>query len=378
MSHGSVYVFRRISGSWTLDEFITRTVAYLGYFGEEERFGHALSLHDSAAAKPWRSAIPRTPNCWLAPARIAPARRRASAASRGAGCVYLYTGNGGNWTMDTRVVAPEAQYPIDPFFLDDNDAFGSSVAIRGSHLVVGAWRDEDCENGGFFSNNGSVYRFEGASMQQHVLHPVHFTNDNFGASVDITDDGHTFIAGRTGGDEATVDFTGTAEVFDGTTSTQLIGVDPATSAFDVTITFPGGDPGPQTFTVHLTGRLYAIVGLDCNGDPASMGVQDYDGLSTVEQNFTIAVPGGHSATFGQINLNTIFSGHAASLDSTGAGVMRGYVLGGSTHLLDSSFTFGTTCRIWMHSRRVRAGRLHLLADGDAFADLHCLVPEQSA
>lgn len=79
---------------------------------------------------------------------------------------------------------------------DGGDQFGSSVAIDGDTLVVGA-KFEDGTDDGFENNSGAAYVFvknNGVWVQQALLKASNVGNgDNFGYSVDIS--GNTIVVG---------------------------------------------------------------------------------------------------------------------------------------------------------------------------------------
>lgn len=99
----------------------------------------------------------------------------------------------------------------------DGDAFGTSIAISGDTMVVGAWNedsDADGVNGNPADNSapqaGAAYVFVrsgGSWIQQAYLKPLHSdANDQFGGSVAI--DGDTIVVGSAGEDSAAVDVGG--------------------------------------------------------------------------------------------------------------------------------------------------------------------------
>lgn len=339
-SHGAAHVYRFNVASWIQEASLSRSVAFVGYFDDVERFGHALSLTGDAGNEQLAVGDPQNSELLVASNQNCSNGPPGTCRVAMAGCVHLYQCISNAWGFQTTLHAPEVEFSGDLWSIDSNDRFGNAVSLRGNHLVVGAWGDDAYIGGDGFDNNGSVYLFEGNSMQQHVLHSFNFTNDSFGTSVDISADGQTYIAGAPRGDLPTLNFTGTAEIIDANTSVNLITVDPAKSVFDITITFPGNDPPPQTFTVHLSGRLYANIGFDCADQPASTSVQDYDTISSVETSFTVALPGSQSATFGQMSMSTTANGHAASLNSQGQGHLYGYGVSATFPLLSTTHQEG--------------------------------------
>ncbi|MDH3297985.1 MAG: FG-GAP repeat protein, partial [Gemmatimonadota bacterium] len=66
----------------------------------------------------------------------------ASTSADGAGAVFVYSADGGGWSFAQKISASDAA---------EGDEFGSSVALAGDHLLVGAWAAND--------STGAVYAF---------------------------------------------------------------------------------------------------------------------------------------------------------------------------------------------------------------------------
>ena len=109
-----------------------------------------------------------------------------------------------------------------------SDRFGWSVATDGSHVIVGAYLDDD--NG---TSSGSAYLFSVATGQQlaKLTAPAGETNDRFGFDVDVL--GDRVVIGANGDDEV-VNGAGAAYVFDISTPTA------PSFAFKLLPTAPGG------------------------------------------------------------------------------------------------------------------------------------------
>ncbi len=121
------------------------------------------------------------------------------------GAVYMFDINSG---QQLGKLAPD-----DP---SSEDLFGSSVAISGNTLVVGAGGTDD-----FGNNSGSAYIFDLSTGQQlHKLVADDAEADRyFGLQVEI--DGDTVLVGSVGDDDNGGPNPGAAYVFDATTGTQL-------------------------------------------------------------------------------------------------------------------------------------------------------------
>ena len=112
------------------------------------------------------------------------------------GSAYVFERSGpGTWTQEN-LVANDAEPKPSSFALGDN--FGSSVAISDGTIVVGAYADDDDERG---INSGSVYVFEkknGVWTQEKLFANDAAKYDYFGRSVAIS--GGTVVVGADGDD----------------------------------------------------------------------------------------------------------------------------------------------------------------------------------
>jgi hypothetical protein len=95
----------------------------------------------------------------------------------GPGAAYVFTLTGGVWTPAAKLVAEDGAL---------GDRFGTSVAIDGATVLVGASYDDDSEQ----ANSGSVYVFEGSgatwAQTQKLTASDAAIDDLFGASVSIS------------------------------------------------------------------------------------------------------------------------------------------------------------------------------------------------
>ena len=93
------------------------------------------------------------------------------------GSVYVFSGAGGDWTIQQKLTAPDGEA---------GDQFGTAVAISGNLLVVGAPRDKTRTN----TAQGSAYVFlrssGGWAFQQKLTAQDGAAGDQFGASVAIS------------------------------------------------------------------------------------------------------------------------------------------------------------------------------------------------
>ncbi len=106
------------------------------------------------------------------------------------------------------------------------DYFGYSVAISGTTVIVGAYRDDDNN-----ASSGSVYVFDTTTGQQlfKLLPSDGAAFDEFGRSVAIS--GTTAIVGASGDDDNGIE-SGSAYLFDTTTGQQLFKLLPSDGAAD--------------------------------------------------------------------------------------------------------------------------------------------------
>lgn len=147
---GAAYVFHRIAGEWT---FVEELVAY---------DGQSFELFGSSVGVSGDTIVVGAPNT----KQPAP----------GAGAIYIFTWNGSTYGSGKRVNAPDAA---------GSDAFGTSVGIEGNRIVVGA-PSGDVPG---FTNAGKVYLLEKTASQWSApqeFHPADASADAaFGTSVAI-------------------------------------------------------------------------------------------------------------------------------------------------------------------------------------------------
>jgi len=115
------------------------------------------------------------------------------------GSVYVFTRDGSNWTQQAKLLAADG---------DENDGFGWSVVVDGDTAVIGALGDDD--------NKGSAYVFtrDGINWTQQAKFLANdgAAGDHFGVSVAV--DGDTAVIGAYQDDDTTVgDNKGSAYVF---------------------------------------------------------------------------------------------------------------------------------------------------------------------
>lgn len=223
---GSVSVFVRIGGSWTLQVKLTPADAAAG-----DRFGSSVALagdtlvvgatHDDASGSVFNSGsvyvFTRTGNVWTQQAKLSAADAAtddhfgdsialsgetvligADGKSTGTGAAYVFVRAGAVWSQQAKLTSLTARV---------HDRFGGAVALDGDLAIIGA---ESHDSDGR-SNNGRVFLFSrngGAWIEDASWSgPEPVTDGFFGASVGLR--GDSAIVGATGAN----DYAGAAYVF---------------------------------------------------------------------------------------------------------------------------------------------------------------------
>lgn len=146
---GSVYVFTRTAGVWTLEDTIINPTPLLG-----DQFGWAVDIYlDTIVIGSNLDNSPTT----------------------SAGAAFVYNRTGTTWTLTQYIPHPEQEVSAE---------FGTSVGIYGDTIVVGAIDDD--------AGAGSMYVFRLSSgtwtLEQKISNHSTDTSDLFGQSVDIYGD----------------------------------------------------------------------------------------------------------------------------------------------------------------------------------------------
>ena len=161
---GRAYVFERVDGGW-----IQRAALEASNKGAGDRFGRSVAVSGNTL--------------------IVGADREDTMASN-AGAAYVFTRNGNNWVEHAKLVANVAD-------AGGSDQLGDSVAIDGDTVVVGAPLDDDKA-----SNAGSAFVFVRSgdtwSQQARLLASDGESSDKFGTSVAIS--GDTVVVGAIAGE----------------------------------------------------------------------------------------------------------------------------------------------------------------------------------
>jgi hypothetical protein len=150
-SHGAAYVFLRDASGWSLGGQLEGADPTVGW-----NFGCSVSLSGSTA--------------------LVGASLDLESEGSSPGAAYAFTGSGGAWTPQARLLAPDA---------DDADYFGWAVSLEGDTAVIGA------------PMRGKVYVFSrtaGTWTYQTKLVPYYLGN-NLGGAVALS--GDTAVVGHT-------------------------------------------------------------------------------------------------------------------------------------------------------------------------------------
>jgi hypothetical protein len=164
---GAAYVFFRSGSTWTEQSILLASDGA----GTSDYFGSSVSISGDYAVVG------------------APSNQIGSNVSQGSAYVFLRSGS--TWTQQTRLLASDGAA---------SDAFGSSVSISGSYVIVGATGSDIA--GSTNVNEGAAYIFErsGASwVQQPKLADSYVSDAYFGGSVSISGDYAIVAALGTGG-----------------------------------------------------------------------------------------------------------------------------------------------------------------------------------
>jgi hypothetical protein len=209
------------------------------------------------------------------------------------GSVYVFHRSGTSWIQEAELTASDGT---------NNDAFGSSVAIYGDYIIVGAYFDDIT-----FIDQGSAYIFyrgagwtSGQPYQSKLVANDGAANDLFGFSVDIS--GDYAIAGALDDDNVVAD-QGAAYIYGriGTSWPQiakLSGVALAGSEFGYSVSLDGdyaaiGAPFEDIGGVLDKGAVYVFFKGSSwtTGQPYQARLNASDGLASDEFGFSVKISG---------------------------------------------------------------------------------------
>lgn len=186
LSSGAAFVYRRSVGVWSQEQKIVDTIV------PQNRMDLADSIFGQAVA------ISNDGLTMVVGAYFDDLDASESNYANRAGSAYVYTKVAGVWTLQQKLAASGANART------GGDFFGSSVAISGDTIVVGAYgHGYDATGANFMSGAGAAYVFTrtaGVWSQEQKLVATGANNrgssDNFGYKVAIS--GDTIIVGANG------------------------------------------------------------------------------------------------------------------------------------------------------------------------------------
>ena len=173
-STGATYVFTRAGAMWTLQAYIK---ASTGNARSGDKFGSstALSGNTLAVGAKWEG------SCSAGISMVAPTSSSSSNCWK-TGAVHVFTRSGVTWTFQAYIKAPSPT---------QRDYFGSSMALSGDTLAVGAPSDEPHFTGRI-GGTGATYVFTRAgttwTLQAYINAPNAGASDNFGQSMALSGD----------------------------------------------------------------------------------------------------------------------------------------------------------------------------------------------
>jgi len=171
---GSVYVFVRSGGIWSLQQKLTASDAAAG-----DLFGASVAVDGDTL--------------------VVGANGNDDEGSS-SGSAYVFVRSGTTWSEQAKLTANDAAL---------GDQFGNSVALSGDTVAVGAFRSDDA---GFFSGSAYVFVRSGSSWKQQTKLTANDAaeGDEFGGSVALS--GDTVVVGSRDDDDAGTN-SGSAYVF---------------------------------------------------------------------------------------------------------------------------------------------------------------------
>lgn len=173
---GAVYVFRRTDGAWAQQAILTASNGEAG-----DGFGLKVALSgDTLAVSATQEASGAT----------GVNGNESDNSASGAGAVYVFQRTGAFWTQQAYIKASNT---------NGGDQFGSSLAIQGDTLAVGAWAEASGARGingnqldNFYQFAGAVYVFQRTASSWTQQAYVKASNTalyaEFGSSLALTDD----------------------------------------------------------------------------------------------------------------------------------------------------------------------------------------------
>eukprot|EP00964_Phaeocystis_antarctica_P069388 scaffold42157_cov70-Phaeocystis_antarctica.AAC.1 len=195
---GAAYVYTRSGTTWSFQAYVKAPNAETW-----DSFGYSVALSGDTLAVEANG----EDSCSTSVSGTAATDNSCSYA----GAVYVYTRSGTTWSFQAYVKAPNAE---------SSDGFGSSVALSGDTLAVGARHEDSCstsvsgtaatDNSCYGAGAAYVYTRSGTtwSLQAYVKAPNAELGDVFGSSVALS--GDTLAVEANGEDSCSTSVSGTA------------------------------------------------------------------------------------------------------------------------------------------------------------------------
>ncbi len=181
---GAAYTFVLSGTTWSQEAYMKSSAATLGYAGVGEGFGHSVAVSgntvvvgapgDNSSA----TGVNSTPDEW----------------AFSSGAVYVFVRNSGTWSQQAYLKASQ---------VTEFDVFGSSVAVSGDTVVVGAYQEDSSSTGinstpdEGASNAGAAYVFVRSgttwSQEAYLKAAQVRASDQFGNAVAVS--GNTVVVG---------------------------------------------------------------------------------------------------------------------------------------------------------------------------------------
>ena len=191
---GAVYIFTKSGVDWTQQAYLKASNTTTNY-----SFGRLMALSGDGNILAVSSPLERGAATWIN-------GDQSVQTENFSGAVYVFHRTGTNWAQYAYVKATNAEA---------NDLFGASVALDydGDTMVVSA-SNEDSNATGFDTDqnnntapvSGAVYIFNRVGNSWSQAHYVKAsnaeTNDLFGSSIDMSNDGNTLVVGAAGEDSS--------------------------------------------------------------------------------------------------------------------------------------------------------------------------------
>lgn len=150
---GSVFMYKKINGTWTMQQRLQSPIPAIS-----ENFGSDVCISGNYLA-------------------VGASGHKNTASGQGA--VYIYFYNGSSWQFKQKILAPDA---------GQNEYFGGEIAMNGLTMIVGASNAKVAAN----TRQGAAYTFSytlnGWIFQHKLVAPDGTTDSYFGSSIAVEGD----------------------------------------------------------------------------------------------------------------------------------------------------------------------------------------------